>query len=528
MNRFLLTVIAIVIFISIITPQSKIDINNLMKIDGKMINPKTDKPYSGIVYDYFENKVDKKLEGYYRNGLKNGKWMWWDVDGMIDSTGSYRRGFMYGTWEWYYNNGQLYSKGYYRNGNGTDRKIEGVPSHGRYGKWTFWYRDGIKKSIQNWKNGKQNGIFIIWHENGLKKSEITYKEGVVEGVKAYWDKQGVKINLNLESVNLKSDKIKTVDKLTDTDIAVTEDDLLKEKYVNDEEVAYTEVNVPFIEIITEYYSNDRIRLKGFKEEGEYWGDFTEWYENGKIKSKKTYVSGALTGPYYIYYENGELKEKLNYENNQKNGPYYRWYKNGNKEIEGHYKNRFKNNVWNYWDENGEKIKEIPYKNDKINGKYTKYLRNGTIELYRKYVNGIPKDEWGISNKLNSRQLETILDYSQKLVNEDDLKTALRLLNSIMEKYNYNDNAIISKVHLKLADIYNNEMNDYDRAIKEYTKIIENYQNTKEQPFALYNIIRIYKCKLSSGDMESIKQKEFVNMFPGHALSNTFNSDCNDD
>lgn len=91
MNRFLLTVIAIVIFISIITPQSKIDINNLMKIDGKMINPKTDKPYSGIVYDYFENKVDKKLEGYYRNGLKNGKWMWWDEGSGLDSTICYLR-----------------------------------------------------------------------------------------------------------------------------------------------------------------------------------------------------------------------------------------------------------------------------------------------------------------------------------------------------------------------------------------------------------------------------------------------------
>ena len=360
---------------------------------------------------------------------------------------------------------------------------------------------GQKESEGSFKYGKLDGLWTGWHENGQKKSEITYKEGVVEGVKAYWDKQGIKINLNLENA--------------------------KEKSVNEEKITYTEVNDPFIEIITEYYSNDRIRLRGFKEEGEYWGDFTEWYENGKIKSKKTYVSGALTGPYNIYYENGKLKEKLNYENNQKNGPYFKWYKNGNKEIEGNYKNRLKNNVWNYWSINGEKVKSISYKNDKINGKYTKYLRNGNIELYRKYVNGVPKGKWGISDKLNSRQLETILDYTQKLVNVDDLKTALRLLNSMMEKYSYNDNTVISKVHLKLADIYNNEINDYDRAIKEYAKIIENYKNTKEQPLALYNIIRIYKCKLSSGDMESIKQKEFIDMFPGHELSKIFNNDCKD-
>ena len=100
-------------------------------IDGKIIDPNTDELYSGRVFVFFENKVNKKLEGFYRSGLKNSKWIWWNTNGRIDSTGSYRRGYMYGQWKWYYNNGQLFSKGYYRNGNGSDRKIEGVPRHGR-------------------------------------------------------------------------------------------------------------------------------------------------------------------------------------------------------------------------------------------------------------------------------------------------------------------------------------------------------------------------------------------------------------
>ena len=527
MKRILLTLIAIIVIISIINPQSKINIKDLIMIDGKMIDPNTDELYSGRVFDFYENKVNKKLGGFYRSGLKNSKWIWWNTNGRIDSTGSYRRGYMYGQWKWYYNNGQLFSKGYYRNGNGSDRKIEGVPRHGRYGKWIFWNKNGFIKSIQNWKNGKQNGIFITWHDNGLRESEITFKAGKKEDFEAYWDNKGIKINLDLENANLENDKIKADDELEEIDVAV-EEDLSNEASVNEEEAAHADVDEPDIEIITEYYSNDNLRLKGYKEDGEYWGVFTEWYENGSIKSEKTYVGGTLSGPYKIWYENGELKEKWNFENNKKIGPYYKWYNNGIRENKGYYKKGLKNGLWYYWNENEEKIKVVPYKNDRINGEYIKYLKGGAIALYRQYANGVPSGKWGISDKLNSGQMETILEYTQELIENDELKTAMQLLNSMLEKYNYNDNTIIPKAHLKLADIYNKRINDYDRAIIEYTKIIESYENTKEQPLALYNIIRIYKCKLKSGQMESIKQKEFLDMFPGHELAGKFNNDCKKD
>jgi antitoxin component YwqK of YwqJK toxin-antitoxin module len=337
-----------------------------------------------------------------------------------------------------------------------------------------------------------SGEVMIYYPNGEKKYSGLYENGVLV-------------------------KIKTFN---------TKDDLVV--YDNETASSADFDDASNSEIITEYYNNDRIRLKGFKIEGEYWGDFTEWYENGSIKSEKTYVSGTLSGPYKIWYKNGELKEEWNFENNQKNGPYYRWYKNGKKEIEGFYKNKLKNDLWHYWNKNGEKIKVVPYLDDKINGKYTKYLKGGAIAQYRQYANGVPRGKWGISDKLNSGQLEAILEYTQELIENDELKTAMRLLNSMLEKYNYNDNRIIPKAHLKLADIYNKRINDYDRAIIEYTKIIESYENTKEQPLALYNIIRIYKCKLKSGEMESIKQKEFLDIFPGHELAGKFNNDCKED
>ena len=92
MKRILLTLIAIIVIISIINPQSKINIKDLIMIDGKMIDPNTDELYSGRVLDFYENKVNKKLGGFYRSGLKNSKWIWWNTNGSFDSTGNYRKG----------------------------------------------------------------------------------------------------------------------------------------------------------------------------------------------------------------------------------------------------------------------------------------------------------------------------------------------------------------------------------------------------------------------------------------------------
>ena len=65
--------------------------------------------------------------------------------------------------------------------------------------------------------------------------------------------------------------------------------------MNEEEAAHADVDEPDIEIITEYYSNDNLRLKGYKEDGEYWGVFTEWYENGSIKFGTKMVSLKRNG-----------------------------------------------------------------------------------------------------------------------------------------------------------------------------------------------------------------------------------------
>ena len=168
MKKILLIITAFLFITSTVFPQSKININSLKEYGWKAFKGDDDEPYTGMVFDLYENG-QKKLNGRYRNGIKNGKWTWWNVFGGIDSTGNFRKELFYGQWKFYHSNGQLKAIGNYRNGDGTNRDEYGLTAHGRHGKWTFW------------------------HENGLQASEITYKEGEIVGIWITWNEQGQKI-----------------------------------------------------------------------------------------------------------------------------------------------------------------------------------------------------------------------------------------------------------------------------------------------------------------------------------------------
>ncbi len=174
MKRYIL--LLALLLASLLYPQSKIDINDLVKVDGKMYKPLSDKLYSGIVYDSYTGTGEKKLEGFYRNGLMNGEWTWWNVFGGIDSTGNFRKGLFYGQWKFYHSNGQLKAKGNYRNGEGTNRDEYGLTAHGRHGKWTFWHDNGIQASEITYKEGEIVGIWTSWNEQGQKEWEGTLEE----------------------------------------------------------------------------------------------------------------------------------------------------------------------------------------------------------------------------------------------------------------------------------------------------------------------------------------------------------------
>ncbi len=82
MKKTLLIITALLFITSTAFPQTKMDINNLIDRSGLLYKPNDDKPFTGKVFDLDENTGEKKIEGFFRKGVKNGKWTWWNEEGL--------------------------------------------------------------------------------------------------------------------------------------------------------------------------------------------------------------------------------------------------------------------------------------------------------------------------------------------------------------------------------------------------------------------------------------------------------------
>ncbi len=71
------------------------------------------------------------------------------------------------------------------------KKMEGNFKNGKKdGLETSWYEDGQKRSEDNFKDGKLDGLSIFWFPNGQKGNEGIYKDGITEGIHKMWHENG--------------------------------------------------------------------------------------------------------------------------------------------------------------------------------------------------------------------------------------------------------------------------------------------------------------------------------------------------
>ena len=159
MKKSLLIITSILFFTSLLYPQSKVNVNNLVQYGDKWFKENDDKPYTGIVFEMSKETGNRILESKYVIGLLHGKHVEWYNDGNKKLEGQYKNGLMNGKWIWWYENGNVKSEGSYENGNGEIIVRElGIPLNGTVGKWTFWYENGQKKVEVNLKNGEPDGL----------------------------------------------------------------------------------------------------------------------------------------------------------------------------------------------------------------------------------------------------------------------------------------------------------------------------------------------------------------------------------
>jgi len=159
MKKTLLIIPLLIFSTTLLFPQSKVNINNLSDYGGKMFNENDDKPYTGLVFDLYRTTGNKSLEGRYKDGLRNGKWSWWNEENKMDSSGTYKDGK-------------------------------------KDGKWTYWYENSNKKSEGKFEQGYKIGNWQFWEENG--RIDLTHHlEEAKEIIKDYTFLYGYGNNIQL-------------------------------------------------------------------------------------------------------------------------------------------------------------------------------------------------------------------------------------------------------------------------------------------------------------------------------------------
>ena len=333
-----LLTVTILLFASLLYSQSKFDINNLIDRGVLKYAPNDDEPYTGKVFDFYDNG-QKKLDGNYRKGLMNGKWMY------------------------YHENGQIYVQGRFIDGDGSNlSELSGVPFNGRTGRWNAWFKNGQKESEGTYKSGIQIGKYEKWFENGKKKYEETYKDGELNGKWTEWFENGQK---------------KSEETYKDGQL----DGKVKGYYENGQKrlEGYFKDNKQD-GFWTSWYENGKKEEEGTYKDGKLNGKWAEWHENGQKWYEGTFKDGEEIGSTdWEYYSNGQKRVERNYKDGKEDGKWTHWYDNGQKWKEVTYKNGIPNGLWTQWYENGQKKSEETYKDGERDGKWTYWHENGQKE-----------------------------------------------------------------------------------------------------------------------------------------------------
>jgi antitoxin component YwqK of YwqJK toxin-antitoxin module len=168
-------------YVKYYNPDGKLEKAELY-IDGVKQEGEENKADFTIQKTYHENGVVKEMVSYNMAGKKDGISKSFDKDGNIIEAAFYKNGYLLaqggiidqeglfqGKWENYYLNGNLKSKGEYKDGK-------------KFGKWTYYFTNGeVEQEGYFNKNGEYTGEWKWYYENGnlLRKEE--YKRGKREG-----------------------------------------------------------------------------------------------------------------------------------------------------------------------------------------------------------------------------------------------------------------------------------------------------------------------------------------------------------
>jgi len=315
----------------------------------------------------FHNNRQVKVEGPYRNDLKNGYWKFYQVNGnliriekwingelqegaaevakveikrtinpktgKVNSKGAYQNGKATGVHRKYDEKGEVVSAILYDQGTKLAEGI--VDEQGRkQGPWKFFYIDGSLKAEGSYKDDLKIGSWRYFFEDNTLEQEGRYNAGAASGEWNWY--------------------------YTNGEVRRTE-----EFYNGLEEGLSSEYNDTGAVIAQGEY------VEGLKE-GAWILNINDYREEG------AYFEGLKTGAWLHYYISTKtLSFEGSYESGKENGEHIYYYDNGKVKRRGQYLFGNRDGIWEFFEKDGTRILTIEYADGeelKYNGKKIDYGR----------------------------------------------------------------------------------------------------------------------------------------------------------
>jgi antitoxin component YwqK of YwqJK toxin-antitoxin module len=195
---------------------------------------------------YLDGSV--KTKGAYKDSEKFGKWEYYFTNGTLEQIGFYDENGKYtGEWKWYYEDGSLLRKEEYRRGV-EDGYLEEYARDGKIitkgeyfdgekeGEWFYELNDHKEKG--KYRYGQRNGYWEENFPNGKKSFEGSYVDGAPEGKHEYYNEEGALIREENYSYGKKDGKWKWYDSFGIEIMTITYDDG-EEKKINGQRLKFT-------------------------------------------------------------------------------------------------------------------------------------------------------------------------------------------------------------------------------------------------------------------------------------------------
>lgn len=215
------------------------------------------------------------------------------------------------------------------------------------GYWTYYYKNGIKKSEGEFLNGDKVKVWKYYSKSGGIEEEVQYLNGAEKLYKSFYKNNNPHVEVDIE--NNKMHGLRKV-----------------------------------------YFSNGNIASSTEYKEGVINGTQTYYFKNGSQNYTIKNVDGSISGALVEYFDNGKIYQQVNFVNNNREGlSKIFWNNAGNTvESEGNYIKNKPTGDWKEFYRSGKVSKEKHYNDDgMLDGGLKEFYENGKVKTDELYSNG---------------------------------------------------------------------------------------------------------------------------------------------